>query len=44
MPDLIERLRDAQNAHDLDAFVACFDVEPGQAIDQAVHQMTHGPE
>jgi hypothetical protein len=25
MPDLLERLRDAQNAHDLDAFVACFD-------------------
>ena len=23
--DLLERLRDAQNAHDLDAFVACFD-------------------
>ena len=23
--DVLERLRDAQNAHDLDAFVACFD-------------------
>jgi hypothetical protein len=23
--DVIERLRDAQNAHDLDSFVACFD-------------------
>jgi len=23
--EVIERLRDAQNAHDLDAFVACFD-------------------
>ena len=25
MTDVLERLRDAQNAHDLDAFVACFD-------------------
>jgi hypothetical protein len=25
MTNVLERLRDAQNAHDLDAFVACFD-------------------
>ena len=25
MTDVLERLRDAQNAHNLDAFVACFD-------------------
>jgi hypothetical protein len=33
--ELIERLRDAQNAHDLDAFVACFD--PGYRSEQPVH-------
>ncbi len=25
MTEVLERLRDAQNRHDLDAFVACFD-------------------
>ena len=35
MADVLERLRDAQNAHDLDAFVACFD--PG-------YHMAHGTE
>ena len=33
--EVIERLRDAQNAHDLDAFVACFD--PGYRSEQPVH-------
>ena len=27
VPEVLERLRDAQNRHDLDAFVACFDSE-----------------
>jgi ketosteroid isomerase-like protein len=27
VPKVIERLRDAQNGHDLEAFVACFDPE-----------------
>ncbi len=35
MPDVLERLRDAQNAHDLDAFVACFD--PRYRSEQPVH-------
>jgi hypothetical protein len=33
--DVIERLRDAQNAHDLDGFVACFD--PRYRSEQPVH-------
>jgi hypothetical protein len=33
--DVLERLRDAQNAHDLDAFVACFDL--GYRSEQPVH-------
>jgi hypothetical protein len=33
--DVLERLRDAQNAHDLDAFVACF--EPDYRSEQPVH-------
>jgi hypothetical protein len=33
--DVLEQLRDAQNAHDLDAFVACFD--PGYRSEQPVH-------
>jgi hypothetical protein len=33
--DVLERLRDAQNAHDLDAFVACFD--PGYRSEQPAH-------
>jgi len=35
MLDLLERLRDAQNAHDLDAFVARFD--PRYRSEQPVH-------
>ena len=35
MADVLERLRDAQNAHDLDAFVACFD--PRYRSEQPVH-------
>ena len=33
--DVIERLRDAQNAHDLDGFVACFD--PRYRSEQPAH-------
>ena len=33
--EVLERLRDAQNRHDLDAFVACFD--PGYRSEQPVH-------
>jgi ketosteroid isomerase-like protein len=33
--EVIERLRDAQNRHDLDAFVACFD--PEYRSEQPVH-------
>jgi SnoaL-like domain len=33
--EVLERLRDAQNAHDLDAFVACFD--PQYRSEQPVH-------
>jgi limonene-1,2-epoxide hydrolase len=33
--EVLERLRDAQNAHDLDAFVACFD--PRYRSEQPVH-------
>ena len=33
--DLLERLQAAQNRHDLDAFVACFD--PGYHSEQPVH-------
>jgi hypothetical protein len=33
--EVIERLHDAQNAHDLDAFVACFD--PAYRSEQPVH-------
>jgi hypothetical protein len=33
--ELLERLRDAQNRHDLDAFVACFD--PDYRSSQPVH-------
>jgi ketosteroid isomerase-like protein len=33
--DVIERLRDAQNRHDLDAFVACFD--PAYRSEQPAH-------
>ena len=35
MTEVIERLLAAQNAHDLDAFVACFD--PGYRSEQPVH-------
>jgi hypothetical protein len=35
LTDVLERLRDAQNDHDLDAFVACFD--PGYRSEQPVH-------
>jgi hypothetical protein len=35
MPDVLERLRDAQNAHDLDSFVACFDLH--YRSEQPVH-------
>ena len=33
--EVLERLRDAQNRHDLDAFVACFD--PEYRSEQPVH-------
>jgi hypothetical protein len=33
--EVLKRLRDAQNHHDLDAFVACFD--PGYRSEQPVH-------
>jgi hypothetical protein len=33
--EVLARLRDAQNAHDLDAFVACFD--PAYRSEQPVH-------
>jgi hypothetical protein len=33
--EVLERLRDAQNGHDLDAFVACFD--PQYRSEQPVH-------
>ena len=33
--DVLERLRDAQNRHDLDSFVDCFD--PAYRSDQPVH-------
>ena len=33
--DVLKRLRDAQNRHDLDSFVDCFD--PGYRSDQPVH-------
>jgi ketosteroid isomerase-like protein len=33
--EVLERLRDAQNRHDLDAFVACFD--PAYRSEQPVH-------
>jgi hypothetical protein len=33
--EMLERLRDAQNGHDLDAFVACFD--PEYRSEQPVH-------
>jgi SnoaL-like domain len=33
--EMIERLRDAQNRHDLDAFVACF--HPEYRSEQPVH-------
>ena len=33
--EVLERLRDAQNSHDLDAFVACFD--PQYRSEQPVH-------
>ena len=33
--DVLERLQAAQNRHDLDAFVACFD--PGYQSEQPVH-------
>jgi hypothetical protein len=35
VPEVLERLRDAQNSHDLDAFVACFD--PQYRSEQPVH-------
>ena len=35
MTTVLERLRDAQNGHDLDAFVACFD--PQYHSEQPVH-------
>jgi hypothetical protein len=35
VPEVLARLRDAQNAHDLDAFIACFD--PGYRSEQPVH-------
>ena len=33
--DVLERLRDAQNRHDLDSFVDCFD--PAYRSEQPVH-------
>ena len=35
MTEVLERLRDAQNRHDLDAFVACFD--PQYRSEQPLH-------
>ena len=35
MTEVLERLRDAQNRHDLDAFVACFD--PQHRSEQPLH-------